>query len=58
MKPLLMCFDEQDIVFQGGKFDYSQIRPSIRIKIPEDQCRNDEYDAECVTTAEYDRSIS
>lgn len=42
----------------GDKFDGLSSRLLIEINIPKDQCRNDPYDSQCITTREYDESIS
>ena len=40
-----MCFDLDDLVFKGGKFDPYQKRPYVDVKIPARECRNDTYDS-------------
>lgn len=53
-----MCFDTSKIRISGGKFDVLSTRIFIEVRIPKNQCRDGPYDSQCITTREFDESIS
>ena len=57
-RPLWMCYDFSQFKISGGKFDSLSTRLSIEVRIPPNQCRNGPYDSQCITTRQYDESIS
>ena len=53
-----MCFDHSNLKIKGSfnSIDYSRI--VITFKIPDAECRYDPYDAECVTSEEFEKKLA
>ena len=56
-RPFLQCFDISEAKFKGNLDSSSFDRMSIEFIVPEKECRNDPYDSQCVTKAEYEKKL-
>ena len=52
-----MCFDHSNLEIKGGFDSINFSRVMIEFRIPEAECRNGDYDSECVVSADYESRL-
>ena len=52
-----MCFDHSSVEISGGFNSLTGSKLAINFKIPEDECRRDPYDTECVASAGFEERL-
>lgn len=56
-KHFMQCADMTKFVIQGSSFSPKYQRPYIEFRIQPWHCRNNTYDTECVTSADFDNEL-
>ena len=58
IRPFLFCMNQQEIKIKGGLNELDFYRPTIEFRIPDESCRDDEYDGECIISREQQEQLS